>query len=768
MRPDSGCTPRLRVMSWSVAFAIAIPVPASANRASETGPTTIASIRAACDHHDAGGDCNRSVTVRGRVTWVSQDRIAGEYAAVQDDTAGIWIDVRLAKDRGLWNSEETWRSVRPGMLVEIAGLRDDATFAPEIIPRTLRILSQDDDIQFPEARVTDPESLFSGVEDSQRITTTGVLQQVRDDGLRWILTLEAGSRRFRAAIPKESLPTDPATLVDGLISIKGVATTRFTTRGQLVMPNILVARGEDLRIVEPPRGDAFATPDVPLERIARFMPEAGHRHRIRTRGVVSYTSGGNLFYMQSAAIGVRVEATNTVEIQPGDLVDVTAFIDRSRVLGGGAQAASLIEAQVRKVGHANRPTATAIQPERILETNFAATRTGRIAEPGDYDGCLIECKARLTDVRRTAAGGLLLLTADRVPLTAAVSATVLSGAPDLEPGSELLIRGIVQFDLEPRSTPATSWNLPVVERISLIVPSADDITVIRRPPWWTVARLTSALAAVAFVLAAALAWVMLLRRQVRVQAALLAAEIQSRRETTVEFEATLRERSRLAGNLHDTVLQTVTGISYQLTACKDPDGSLADDASRHLATMGRMVEHAVQQLRGAIWALRAISPGNRPLADALAELAGRLGDENDVAISVHAEPIDVALPDFLAGNLLLITQEALLNAVRHARAKSIEVSFRMQAVPAAIELTISDDGIGFTEGAQGGAREGHFGIAGMRERADRIGGVFVLESEPGKGTRVAVVVPVTREDVGGAPLDPLVGIGVSGKSGVSG
>jgi len=311
----------------------------------------------------------------------------------------------------------------------------------------------------------------------------------------------------------------------------------------------------------------------------------------------------------------------------------------------------------------------------------------------------------------------------------------------LELGSDLRIRGIVQFDLEPPSQPARPWNLPVVERISLLVPSAEDIVVIRRPPWWTAPRLAAALTVVALVLAAALAWAMLLRRQVKAQAALLAAEIQSRRETAVEFEATLRERSRLAGNLHDTVLQTVTGIGYQLTACKDPDGSLADDASLHLATMGRMVDHAVRQLRGTVWALRAISPGNRPLADAIAELAGRLGDEHDVAITVRAETVDVALPDFLAGNLLLIAQEALLNAVRHAQARSIEVSFRMHATPAAVELVVRDDGLGFTPGAQGGGREGHFGIEGMRERADRIGGRFVLESEPGRGTQVTIVVP---------------------------
>jgi signal transduction histidine kinase len=96
----------------------------------------------------------------------------------------------------------------------------------------------------------------------------------------------------------------------------------------------------------------------------------------------------------------------------------------------------------------------------------------------------------------------------------------------------------------------------------------------------------------------------------------LAASMQHRQQSAVEFEATLRERNRLAANLHDTVLQTVTGIGYQLTACRAVDGTLAADAPRHLDIVDRMVGHAVEQLRGTVWALRATSPTDRPLAEA--------------------------------------------------------------------------------------------------------------------------------------------------------
>jgi len=234
----------------------------------------------------------------------------------------------------------------------------------------------------------------------------------------------------------------------------------------------------------------------------------------------------------------------------------------------------------------------------------------------------------------------------------------------------------------------------------------------------------------------------LLGRRVRRQAVDLATSMQHRQQSAVEFEATLRERNRLAANLHDTVLQTVTGIGYQLTACRANDGTLAADAPRHLDIVDRMVGHAVEQLRGTVWALRATSPTDRTLAEAVRELAARLAQEHDAVIEADVAADLPALPDFAAGNLLLVAQEAMLNAARHAAATATTVRLHVPPPGDAIVLEVADDGRGFDPAARPGGAQGHFGLDGMRERVERIGGTLDIQSAPGQGTTVTVRLPL--------------------------
>lgn len=583
----------------SVSFAVclllaATPFVVGAAEPWPAEPTPIAAIRSPA----ASGRDSR-VVVRGRVTWASRGPSLNDYAAVQDDTAGIWIDIEQAQKSGVWKGDADWKGIVPGMLVEVVGTRDDAeqTFAPQIIPESLRPLAPADDIEFPAAPTTTVDRLFSGLDDSQLITIEGVVQGLREDRGRKLIELEAGGRRFRAMLPPGAEIPDPYSLVDATIAVTGVATTSYTTRGQFVKPTVVVPRGADVRVVLPRPSTAFDAPEVPLERLGRLVPGIDVRHRVRTRGTVSYASDGQLFYLQANALGVRVETMDATTVQPGDVVEVAGFLDREQVLAGRAQAAGIVNAIVRVVGHVERPTAIVVQPEKILQIN----RTDRVVEPGDYDGCLIECRARVADLRDDEWTALPLI-AGNTPLSATMSQDVREAIPNLTQGCELLVRGIVQFELEP----PIPGSLPRLARMSLLVPSASDVVVLSRPSWWTPRRLLTALATLASVLAVVLGWVVLLRREVAAQSQRLAAEIAERERAEIEFDVALRERSRLAGNLHDTVLQTVTGIGYQLKACqRAQDNEIAADQER-LGVAQRMVEHAVDQLRGTVWAMRTM------------------------------------------------------------------------------------------------------------------------------------------------------------------
>jgi signal transduction histidine kinase len=181
----------------------------------------------------------------------------------------------------------------------------------------------------------------------------------------------------------------------------------------------------------------------------------------------------------------------------------------------------------------------------------------------------------------------------------------------------------------------------------------------------------------------------------------------------------------------------MTGIGYQLRFCQSGlDGELSTAAAEHLGTAERLCDHATRQLRGTVWSLRAMPDTRRPLQESLAELLRLLMEGHGVKVEFSATGKQCAVDETVARQLLLIVQEAVLNAVHHGRAKAIGVRLAFERAGAAVHVEVRDDGCGFTVGLQPGPALGHFGIQGMRERVDSIDGTFELESRPGAGTTV--------------------------------
>ena len=157
-----------------------------------------------------------------------------------------------------------------------------------------------------------------------------------------------------------------------------------------------------------------------------------------------------------------------------------------------------------------------------------------------------------------------------------------------------------------------------------------------------------------------------------------------------------------------------------------------------------MVSYAAGEVQGAVWAMRSLSLGGKSLGEALRDLVVRIGAGRDVKISVGVEGAFGDLPEFVAGNLLLIGQEGVHNALRHGAPSTIDLDLFDDRGDGRIHLRVSDNGRGFVVGKQRGANEGHFGLQGMRERAERLGGTFTVTSRPGEGT--AVEATVMRRD----------------------
>jgi signal transduction histidine kinase len=209
------------------------------------------------------------------------------------------------------------------------------------------------------------------------------------------------------------------------------------------------------------------------------------------------------------------------------------------------------------------------------------------------------------------------------------------------------------------------------------------------------------------------------------------------RQIRARYQAVLTERRRVARELHDSVLQAVASIGWQLTAVKKRVPASAGDAHRQLDVAQDLVARSLDETRWYIVGLRTAEAGEDDLALALTQMARRvtLGSPLRCEVLVGGQPR--ALASAVERELYRIAQEALTNAARHAGARRVDM--RLHYGDASLRLSISDDGRGF-EAADGPAA-GHFGSVGMRERAEQIGGRFSLRSAPGAGTTIEVTVP---------------------------
>lgn len=682
------------------------------------------------------------IRVRGVVTWQS----GTDNFTIQDRSAGIWISASQAYEQKLL-SEKAFTSchqIQGGTEVEIHGLTDPGGYAPQIIPLSIMILGEK---PLPSAPPIIPARFFSGADDCQRIEVAGVVQSFFrwSDGVTLVMDMNPG--HFSAKVTNEVAP-DPASLIDAEVSLRGVAATLFNTRGEVTGTRMLASISGELKVLTPPPSPQ-EVPLVALGRLLPFRAISSGPHRVRVKGTVTYSRSEKYFYLQEGASVVRAETNSPLPLSPGDRVEATGFVDMSRLIG------TLVDATVSKTGSGPIPAPIIISPEEILAINNRAVKAAQVAVPNDFDGHLIRCTARLLAVQAEPDGKgpfSLILERDKTPekgtliFRAMVDNSAMQSLVSLEPGSKLQVTGLVQLDYAPNDQPSRMIRT-VPATLDLILRNSHDVIVLRRPSWWTSAHLTTVLAAVLLALGAALLWSLQLKRQVRRKTRLLAREMHARHDASIEFQATLRERTRLAANLHDTVLQTISGLGFQIEACESelqPSG--ATQLPGHLEVARRMADHAATELRNSVWALRSLPLHGMELPEALEAIARRLGAGHKTQIRVSAEGDLARVPDFIAGNLLLFVQEAVNNALKHGNPENISIEIQLKETPDRIHLTVRDDGCGFTTGSQAGVADGHFGLQGMRERIDRLDGVFQIHSSLGAGSQIHAEVPLRHYD----------------------
>ena len=330
---------------------------------------------------------------------------------------------------------------------------------------------------------------------------------------------------------------------------------------------------------------------------------------------------------------------------------------------------------------------------------------------------------------------------------------------DLAFGSILKVNGIALTQID---------NAGKLQSVQVLIRNAGDVTILKKPSWLTPQHLLIGVLILCSALFIIVSWSLVLsrknaalnvaiREREKAQKALQQAhdelevrvkerteqlkfEVSARKESEVQFKAVLTERTRLAQELHDTVEQTLTGIALQLDTASKLHDRNPENSLRHLELARNMMAKSQVEVRRSVWDLRNRALEQFDLSSALAEGARQITYGTNIKVQLDTRGEPQTLSEVVEENLLRIGQEALANIIKHSQATTVgmELQFQQQQV----SLQVKDNGVGFDCEKAIGPNEGHFGLLGMSERAKRLGGQFVVSSQPGKGTLIRVEIPL--------------------------
>ena len=206
----------------------------------------------------------------------------------------------------------------------------------------------------------------------------------------------------------------------------------------------------------------------------------------------------------------------------------------------------------------------------------------------------------------------------------------------------------------------------------------------------------------------------------------------------VEREAgRLNERQRLARDIHDTLAQHFTSIIMHLAAAKHSNFGTVQTQVQQAEEAAR---EGLDEIRRIVWDMQPEQIEKASLVEAVEELAARWSAENSVLVKMNVTGTPRSLPSSAEIALLRISQEAMHNINKHAQAKNVNITFSFMEDIFVMDIT--DDGLGFDPSKSSDG----FGLKTMRDRAEELSGTLTIESERGRGTAIAVSLPIMENN----------------------
>lgn len=292
------------------------------------------------------------------------------------------------------------------------------------------------------------------------------------------------------------------------------------------------------------------------------------------------------------------------------------------------------------------------------------------------------------------------------------------------------VSGICLLEYDNNAIPG---RFPRIRGFRIVPRSTDDIRILARPSWWSPARLLTLLGFVFAILIGIVVWNISLNRRAKAKGKELADE----QIAHVMSELKVNERTRLAVDLHDSMSQTLSGVSMELDAVKDLAGSADQTLNKHLSFAARAIDNCRIELKNCLWDLRSQALDEEDINEAIRKTLHP--SIHDDIVTIRFNVPRNRLSDNTMHAILRIIRELVSNAVRHGSATSIKVAGAFE--DNTLLFSVADNGCGFDPNNCPGVSQAHFGLEGIRERIEKLDGEVRIASSPATGTKITISIP---------------------------
>ena len=572
----------------------------------------------------------------------------------------------------------------------------------------------------PSAVRTTIGELLSGKYDGKLVTVRGEVTDAFPDDIdkAYIyLILSEGDRSIYAPISyKDASPSDAEAMIGSTVEATGVFTTGQNVGRRRCIGHMLMSEGRwPVQPLCSTRKDPFDAPE--LATTCDMEPDKvftlGRRRVIGTvlaswhgdRALVK-TDDGNVVRLDIASPdtplpGLRIEAVGLPE---SDLYNVNLRRVRWRQAAGVPLKAEPPER---------------VAAESLLGYDRGLRKTGFHGRAVKIKGIVRGLPSSKGDGRAILEDGGFLLSVDFSNCHEVLQDTTV--------GCTVEVDGIAVIEVD-------NWRpsaiFPQIKEVFVVVTAQDALTVLKRPSWWTAGRSMTAIGLLLTIILGVTIW----NRSLKSLAERRGRELTEETVSRVASELKVRERTRLAVELHDSIAQNLTGAIMEIRTGVRLGSANHGGMIDHLEMAQKTLESCRHELRNCIWDLR-----NRALEQTDMDKAIRLTVTPQIGSASLAVRFAVPrerISDNSAHAILRIIRELAVNAVRHGRATAIKVAGSVEN--GKLMFAVSDNGCGFDPSSAPGVEDGHFGLQGIRERVAALDGEMSVDSEPGRGAKITI------------------------------